>query len=136
MLATALFLKQLLQEKLLVFNPLSKLAMRNLVTLQRGTIPHQRIFSICPLKNYIDQFSFKLSPEVKQTPENSVRSEKPNFFLTPFAASCESRNKNILRKSALPVGMDFGLITPVYSRAKQFLPSIFDLFCTSFLPVL
>lgn len=130
MLATASFLKQLLHEKLLVFNPLPKLASRNLVAVQRGTIPHQRILSICPPKNYIDPFSVKLSPVVKQTPENSIRAEKPNFLLTPFAASHESRNKNILRTSGVPVGKAFGLITPVHSRARQLLPSIFDLLCT------
>lgn len=134
MLATASFLKQLLHEKLLLFNPLPKLATRNLVALQRSTIPHQRILSICPAKNHTDQFSVKLSPVVKQTPENSVRSEKPNFLLTPFAASHDSRSKNILRKSGLPVGKVFGRVTPVYPRAKQFLPYIFDVLCTSFLP--
>lgn len=134
MLATASFSKQLLHEKLLLFNPLPKLATRNPVALERGTIPDQRIFSICPPKNYTDQFSVKVSPVVKQTPENSTRAEKPNFFLTPFAASHESRNKNILRTSGLPGGKAFGLITPAHSGARQFLPSIFDLYCTSVLP--
>lgn len=84
MLATASFLKQLLHEKLLLLTHQQSSHKK-----QRGTTPHQRIFRICPPQNDIDQISVKLSPVVKQMPEKSTGLEKPNFLLTPFAASNE-----------------------------------------------
>lgn len=114
MLPTASFLKQLLQEKLLVFNPLPELTTRNLLTPYSSSIPHKKIFSICPAKDHAELFLFKLSPVVNsQTP---FRSEKADYLKSAFSSSShENRDKNTL---GLRVAKVSGLLTQGYSRAE------------------
>lgn len=125
MLSAASFLKQLLQEKWLVFNPLPELAPRKLVTLPRGTVlPLGALASVRP----------------KITPTHA--------YLNDFQQSgkptnpCEARTPGriqVSEQSRARAGKGSGLATEVVSRAERSLLAFwsgfsslpFALFCAS-----